>query len=87
MDGAGETQCTHSLVPPLLQDMKNSAPASNLQICEVTNYSVSNMRLMATDLENHPASHSVNILNNHEHLSIQFILKSTSIQSHNMQYI
>lgn len=56
MDGAGETQCTHSLVPPLLQDMKNSASASNLQICEVTNYSVSNMKPMTPDLSNHPTS-------------------------------
>jgi hypothetical protein len=53
--GAGETQCTHSLVPPLLQDMKNSASASNLQICEVTNYSVSNLKPM---VQNYPTSDS-----------------------------
>ena len=36
MDGADDTQCTHSLLPPSLHNIKPSAPSSNLQTYDIT---------------------------------------------------
>jgi hypothetical protein len=42
MDGADDTQCTHSLLPLSLHDIKHSASAANLQKYKITT-AVSNM--------------------------------------------